>query len=62
MRNGHELLTEAELAEELKVSVRTLQRWRRTRSGPRWTRVGKAPRYRWADVQAWLEANASPDG
>jgi Helix-turn-helix domain len=61
-RDGDELLTEAELADELKVSRRTLQRWRRDQYGPRWTRVGKAPRYRWADVRAWLEAQAGgPD-
>jgi excisionase family DNA binding protein len=55
----HELLTEAELADELKVSRRTLQRWRTEKRGPRWIRVGKAPRYKRGDVTAWLEAHAA---
>jgi predicted site-specific integrase-resolvase len=54
-RDENALLTEAELADELKVSPRTLQRWRLEGRGPRWIRVGKAPRYKWGDVQAWLE-------
>jgi len=56
------LLTETELAAELRVSRRTLQRWRTEGRGPRWIRVGKAPRYKWGDVQAWLEAHAGQDG
>ena len=56
-RDENELLTEEELSAELKVSPRTLQRWRRQGRGPRWIRVGKAPRYRWSDVQRWLEAH-----
>jgi predicted DNA-binding transcriptional regulator AlpA len=58
-RDENELLTENELSAELKVSRRTLQRWRLEGRGPRWIRVGKAPRYRWADVQRWLEEHAA---
>jgi excisionase family DNA binding protein len=54
-RDGDELLTEQELADELKVSRRTLQRWRREGTGPNWIRVGKAPRYRRSAVAAWLD-------
>ena len=54
-RYEDELLTEEELSAELKLSRRTLQRWRTESKGPRWIRVGKAPRYRRGDVQAWLE-------
>jgi excisionase family DNA binding protein len=49
-----EMLTAAELAAELKVSRRTLARWRSEGSGPRWTRVGRSPRYKWSDVTDWL--------
>jgi excisionase family DNA binding protein len=56
-----EMLTAAELAAELKVSRRTLARWRSEGSGPPFVRVGRSPRYRWADVQAWLRASAGPD-
>ncbi len=61
-RDESVLLTEAELADELRVSRRTLQRWRTEGRGPRWIRVGKGPRYRWGDVQAWLEAHAGQGG
>jgi len=53
-----EMLTAAELAQELKVTRRTLQRWRKTGAGPPFVRVGRSPRYRWADVQEWLRASA----
>jgi hypothetical protein len=60
LRDDDDLLTEQELSVVLQKSIRTLQRWRRGRTGPRWTRVGKSPRYRWADVRAWLEGHTSP--
>jgi hypothetical protein len=50
-----DLLTERQLAEELRKSEATLARWRRTGTGPPWLRVGKTPLYRWSDVQRWLE-------
>jgi predicted DNA-binding transcriptional regulator AlpA len=61
-RSEDELLTDRELSEELKVSQRTLQRWRALGIGPKVLRVGprRSPRYRWADVQRWLEATAGP--
>jgi len=61
-RSEDELLTDRELSEELKVSQRTLQRWRALGIGPKVLRVGprRSPRYRWADVTRWLEATAGP--
>ena len=50
-----ELLTQQQLAEELQVTVRTLERWRREGTGPPWVRVGRSPRYRRQDVDRWLE-------
>lgn len=55
MPRDDELLTTAELAAELKVSPRTLQRWRAEGSGPPMVRVGRGVRYRRRDVNAWLE-------
>lgn len=54
------LMTSAEVAELLHVSQATLCRWRRTGAGPRtlWL-SGRAPRYRWKDVQQWMERSRS---
>jgi len=48
-------LTEAEVAERLAISPRTLQTWRYKGGGPRYLKVGSAVRYRPEDVAAWLE-------
>jgi hypothetical protein len=49
-----DLLTEQQVADELRKSPATLARWRRTGTGPSRLRVGKTPMYRWADVLRWL--------
>jgi hypothetical protein len=51
------LLTEAEAADFLKLSVRTLQAWRVRVAGPAFVHVGRAIRYRRRDLIAWIEAN-----
>ena len=49
-------LTTAEVARALKVAPSTLCRWRAQGVGPRVFWLGEAtPRYREADVVAWLE-------
>lgn len=54
--------TRAEVAEFLKLKTKTLDRWALEGRGPRYVKLGNsaarcAPvRYRWADVEAWLEA------
>lgn len=52
------LITEAQAAERLQVSVRTLADMRRAGSGPRWYDLGTGARpivrYRAGDVDAWL--------
>jgi excisionase family DNA binding protein len=50
------LLTTAQLSERLQVSESTLRRWRTEGTGPSVVRVGRAVRYRWRDVERWLEA------
>jgi len=53
-----DLLTETEAARVLKVSPRTLRRWRAVSEGPPWTRLGpRQVRYRRAALQKWLEEN-----
>ena len=47
--------TPEEVAEYLGVQVRTLEEWRRRSKGPAFARVGKFVRYRWVDVDRWLE-------
>ena len=53
------LMTPDEVAAELQVATATLAAWRVTGriEGLPWTRIGRAVRYRRADVAAFVEAN-----
>lgn len=53
-------MTLQELAEFLNKPVQTLYAWRHHGTGPRGIKVGRTVRYRRADVDAWLEAQADP--
>jgi len=55
------MLTPKELADELRVSVRTLRGWRDRGRGPRATRVEGAIRYRRSDVDRWLAERNPPE-
>ncbi len=49
------VLTQKDVAAFLKVSVGTVKRWRMDGRGPKFSRLGgRLPRYRMADVQAFL--------
>jgi excisionase family DNA binding protein len=48
--------TQEEAATELKVSARTVDRWRRLDEGPPITKLGRRTLYRRSSVQAWLRA------
>jgi excisionase family DNA binding protein len=50
----HALLTIHELAQVLKVSVRTVESLIRANRAPPFIRVGRARRWRTGDVDAWL--------
>ena len=43
-----------ELAAELKLSSRTLEKWRRTGEGPKFAKLGKLVYYQEEDVVEWL--------
>lgn len=58
--NPDGLLTEAQAADFLNLSIRTLQAWRVRGGGPLFVRLGRSVRYRRADIQSWLDANALP--
>ncbi|HQQ00981.1 MAG TPA: helix-turn-helix domain-containing protein [bacterium] len=53
-------LTQKETAEELRVSPRTLEKWRRSGRGPRFIRYSqRAIRYDRDDVRQWAESRKS---
>ena len=49
-------VTREQLAEELKVTTRTLAKWEWLRCGPRKIKIGARVYYKRADVLAWIEA------
>jgi hypothetical protein len=51
------LLSEVQTSDLLSLSVRTLQAWRTQNVGPPFIRAGRAVRYRFGDIIAWIEAN-----
>jgi hypothetical protein len=53
-------LTQAALATQLNVDLRTLQLWESRREGPAITRVGKRPYYRIEAVASWLASRERP--
>ena len=55
MADRHPLASRSEVAAYLGLPVATLNRWGTEGAGPRYVRVGRHARYRWEDVEAWLE-------
>jgi Helix-turn-helix domain len=51
------LITEVQAADQLRLSVRTLQAWRTRAFGPAYVQAGRAVRYRRRDLIAWIEAS-----
>jgi hypothetical protein len=49
-------ITREALAEELKITTRTLDKWAWLRKGPRKIKIGARCYYHRADVFGWLEA------
>ena len=48
------LATPVEVADYLRVPLRTIYRWRYAGEGPPAFRIGRHLRFRWADVEEWL--------
>lgn len=48
----------AEVADYLGIPEATLKQWRWQRKGPKHIPVGRHVRYRWSDVEAWLDEQA----
>ena len=60
MRDTRALGTVAEVAAYLGVPDKTLYQWKYKGTGPRAIRVGKHLRYRWSDVERWLDEPNGP--
>jgi len=58
--NPKDLVGEVELAARLGVSRSTLQSWRYNGRGPRFIKIGRLVRYRYADVEVFL-AGCTPE-
>jgi excisionase family DNA binding protein len=52
------LASTPEVAAYLGVPEQTMYQWRSQSKGPRGIKVGKYVRYRWSDVEAWLDKQA----
>jgi hypothetical protein len=57
MSFNEEYASDAETAQELNVSTRTLARWRAERIGPAFTKIGARVYYRRAGITEWVRAN-----
>ncbi|MFE0103304.1 helix-turn-helix transcriptional regulator [Streptomyces sp. NPDC059009] len=55
------LATPADVASYLGVPVKTLYQWKYRGTGPNVHKVGRHLRYRWQEVDAWLDAQTSYD-
>ncbi|MEV0368379.1 helix-turn-helix domain-containing protein [Streptomyces sp. NPDC050636] len=55
------LATPEEVATYLGVPVKTLYQWRHRGIGPNVLKVGRHLRYRWQEVDTWLNAQTSYD-
>src|SRR5436190_22777922 len=56
-----DFLTPDEVAAELKICARTLDRWRRLGDGPPITRLGRRIIYRRSSLQEWLRSREHGD-
>lgn len=52
------LVSPAELADFLGLPERTIGQWRYLSKGPKSIKVGRHVRYRWADIELWLDEQA----
>jgi excisionase family DNA binding protein len=55
MESVDRLLTVEDLADYLNVPAATIYAWRHRRQGPPGFRVGRHLRFRWSDIERWIE-------
>ena len=55
MNDLEPLLSAQDLADFLHVPIATIYAWRYRGEGPPGFRVGRHLRYRWTDIQRWLD-------
>lgn len=55
------LLDKKQLAEKLKISVKTIDLWVRTKKGPRHFKIGKLVRFKVKDVEEFID-NLTTEG
>lgn len=56
------LLTSDDLAAYLDKPIKTLDQWAYKRLGPKYLKIGRTRRYRWSDVDAWVDGQAAKTG
>lgn len=54
------LATPDEVADFLGLPIATLGQWRYMGKGPKSIKVGRHVRYRWADIERWLDDHERP--
>jgi excisionase family DNA binding protein len=59
VRERDALASPTEVAAHLGVPVKTLYQWKYRGTGPAALKVGRHLRYRWHDVDAWLDQQAA---
>ncbi|GAA1243344.1 hypothetical protein GCM10009676_31200 [Prauserella halophila] len=62
MRDTRPLGKRPEVAEYIGVPERTLDTWATRGYGPPYIRVGKHARYRWSEVDKWLDQQTARGG
>jgi predicted DNA-binding transcriptional regulator AlpA len=63
MSENHSALAKsADVADYLGTTVAHLANLRYLGKGPAWVQLGRSVRYRWADVNAWVQANVQSTG
>ena len=61
MNQADRLLTPQELAKYLEVPCATIYAWRHRQQGPPGFRVGRHLRFRWRDVERWINDRINED-
>lgn len=56
MPGDDELLTTAQLAQEMHLTERAIEKWRMLGTGPRFAKIGRKVLYRRADIRAWVQS------